>query len=199
MRGGCYLMKKSMISIFIIFLIFIISWSFAIKGDADASKDKIQRKYIGVTKCKTCHKTKKHGEQFRIWSEGPHAKAYATLANEQSKAIAKEKGIENAQEAGECLKCHITAYGVDSQYLGPKHKTEDGVGCESCHGAGGDYWKMKTMKLIYKGELDPASVGLITDFKNVCIGCHNEESPTYKEFVYDTAIKTVSHPIPKKQ
>ena len=46
--------------------------------------------YVGVAGCKTCHKSAKSGEQLKKWQEGPHAGAYATLATEESAAIAKK-------------------------------------------------------------------------------------------------------------
>ena len=50
--------------------------------------------YIGATKCKMCHKSEKKGNQFGKWEAGPHAKAYATLATDEAKAVAKKAGIE---------------------------------------------------------------------------------------------------------
>ena len=154
------------------------------------------RTFLGVERCKTCHRKPEQGEQFRLWQEGPHAKAYNTLASDEAKAIAAERGIDDPQKAGECLKCHTTAYGVDAQFLGPKFTFEEGVGCESCHGAGGDYYKKKTKEAIKAGEIDPASVGLLEPNEEVCRTCHNEESPTYKEFNFEERVKSVNHPTP---
>ena len=153
--------------------------------------------FIGAEKCKICHKTPKQGEQYPIWLKGPHAKAYEILAGEEAKAIAKERGIEDPQSAAECLKCHVTAHGVDEKYLGPKYNISEGVSCESCHGAGQDYSKRKTMIAIFEGEIDPASVGLIKPDEKVCVQCHNKESPTHKEFAFDQMAKKIAHPIPE--
>ncbi|HUF10761.1 MAG TPA: cytochrome c family protein, partial [Rhodothermales bacterium] len=126
------------------------------------------RTFIGVARCKTCHRKPASGEQFRIWEESAHSKAYATLASEESKAIAAKKGIDDPQTAESCLKCHATGAGVAAEALGPKHDIADGVGCESCHGPGQDYYKKSTMVLIYKGELDPESVGLVVPTEATC-------------------------------
>jgi hypothetical protein len=181
----------------IIFVSVVISLSLVGFGAASGEKE-VQREFVGVSKCKMCHKSAKQGEQFVIWSKGPHAKAYAALAGEEAKAIAKERKIEDPQTAPECLKCHVTAYGVDAKYLGAKHNAEDGVGCESCHGAGGDYNKKKTMVGILLGDIDPASVGLIKPDEKLCVGCHNEESPTFKKFDYKTMIAKIAHPVPEE-
>jgi hypothetical protein len=153
--------------------------------------------YIGATKCKTCHKKPEAGEQYPIWEKSAHAQAYATLASEKSMEIAKSKGIENPQEADECLSCHVTGHGAPAELLGTKYDKTQGVTCESCHGAGGDYYKKKTMVGIMSGEIDGATVGLKTPDEKTCLTCHNEKSPTYKEFNYEERVKDIAHPIPE--
>ncbi len=151
---------------------------------------------IGAAKCKTCHKKPEAGEQYPIWEKSQHAQAYATLASEKSMEIAKAKGIANPQEADECLSCHVTGHGVAAELLGTKYDKTQGVSCESCHGAGGDYYKKKTMVAIISGEVDGASVGLQTPDEKTCLGCHNDKSPTFKEFNYEEKLKKIAHPIP---
>lgn len=157
-----------------------------------------QREYIGATRCRMCHRTEEQGKQYDLWLESPHAKAYATLASAESKKIAAEKGIADPQKSGECLSCHVTAYGVDAQYLGSKYSVEEGVSCESCHGAGGDYQKKSTMEAISAGTLDGKTVGLVHPTEALCKTCHNEKSPTFKAFNFATASKQIAHPTPKK-
>jgi hypothetical protein len=161
--------------------------------------DSHQRVFEGAARCKTCHRKPEQGEQFGIWESSSHAQAYMALASEEAMAIATERGIANPQEADECLKCHVTGHGVAAEFFGSKYTKEEGVGCESCHGAGGDYYKKKTMVAITSGELDPAEVGLITPDETVCTGCHNEESPTYEGFDYEAAVAEIAHPIPDER
>ncbi len=176
----------------VIFSAFVFTFVFT------ASQAGSAHKYVGVGKCKSCHKSKKSGMQFQSWQESKHSKAYTTLASAESKKIAKEKGITDPQKAPQCLKCHVTAYDVDKSMLGKKYKIEDGVGCESCHGPGGDYYKSKVMKAIYKGEKDGKAFGLVEPDEKTCKKCHNEESPSYKPFDYKKRVKEISHPVPKK-
>ncbi len=104
--------------------------------------------FIGVEACAMCHKTEKQGSQLSIWQNSKHAKAYETLKTEQANNIAKEKGFSTpAVETPECLKCHASGYNVDPSLLGKKFKVEDGVQCETCHGAGSAYKDMKIMPL----------------------------------------------------
>ncbi|MEJ2720215.1 MAG: cytochrome c family protein [bacterium] len=166
------------------------------------SEEKQQEKqhmYVGSTKCKVCHNTEAQGQQYPIWEKSAHAKAYEVLAGDAAKAAAKERGIEDPQAAPECLKCHVTAYGVDKSLLGDKYSMTEGVGCESCHGPGGDYAKMSVMKAVMSGETDPASVGLVIPTEKVCVGCHNEESPTFKGFDYEKMVAKIAHPIPEER
>jgi cytochrome c553 len=156
-----------------------------------------QRTFVGAAKCKTCHKKPENGEQFKIWSESAHAKAYATLASEEAKKIAADKGIEDPQKADECLSCHVTGHGVAAEFLGKKYAVTDGVGCESCHGAGGDYYQQKTMMAITAGETDRATVGLVKPDEKVCTGCHNDKSPSFKSFDFAEMSKKIAHPIPE--
>ncbi len=154
--------------------------------------------YVGVKGCKTCHKKEKAGAQFAKWKKAKHSKAYETLASPEALKFAKERGIENPQKAKECLKCHVTAYDADASMLGKKYAIEDGVGCESCHGAGSLYKKKKTMKALRAGKIDPASVGLIIPTEKTCLGCHNDESPTFKSFDFEKMKEKIAHPVPEK-
>ena len=70
-------------------------------------------KYVGASKCKTCHKKELIGNQYGAWEKSGHAKAFETLKGEKAIAVAKEKGIAGPpSEAAECLKCHATAAGL---------------------------------------------------------------------------------------
>ena len=150
--------------------------------------------YTPLKKCKMCHSTKKIGAQYKVWLAGPHAGAFETLKNEQSQAIAKELGIDDPTQDPSCLKCHVTGYGEAG--LPELILAESGVGCQSCHGPGSGYFKKPTMQGLANGEIEPVSVGLWVIDEKTCTACHNEESPTYKEFVYKDKISKVAHPVP---
>jgi len=179
--------------------IFALLFLFLAGTSMFAQKSKAQRKFMGLKKCKICHKKPAQGEQYKKWLEGPHAKAYKTLAGEKALKIGKEKGIDNPQTSEKCLKCHVTAFGVDAAFLGKKYDMKDGVGCESCHGAGGDYFKKKTMKAIVNGEIEPSSKGLTLPDEKVCTKCHNDESPSFKSFNFKEAKEKIEHPIPAER
>lgn len=149
-----------------------------------------EHEYIGVKGCKTCHKKDKlGGVEYLAWEKLAHAKAYETLASDKAKAIAKERGIADAQKAPECLKCHTTAYGVDKKWRGKNLTLEEGVSCEACHGPGDDYKGKTTMK----DRALSIEKGMVLPNETTCVACHNEESPTYREFDYKKHLPKIKH------
>lgn len=151
--------------------------------------------YVGVSKCQTCHKSEAKGDQFGKWSASKHAAAYEVLASEAAMAIAKGKGIDNPQTSDQCLGCHVTGFAAPAEQKDESFDQTEGVGCEACHGPGSEYKNMKIMK-----EKDAAvAAGLVIPTAETCKGCHNEKSPTYKEFKFEEAYKVIAHPNPAKE
>ena len=151
---------------------------------------------VGAKKCKSCHK--KIGNPYKIWLDTGHAKAYETLASPEAKKIAADKGLGDPQKEEACLKCHVTRYFLGNPAVSAKGKYADseGVGCEACHGPGSDFKKKKIMK-----DHDAAvAAGLKRDKSEAhCTKCHNDESPTFKEFNLDKRWEEIKHPIIKKK
>jgi hypothetical protein len=164
------------------------------KAEAE-KKEAPKHQYVGVSKCAMCHKAKARGNQVAAWENARHSKAYETLGTDKAKEIAKKMEIDDPQKSPKCLKCHVTAYGVDKELLGPKYTMEEGVGCESCHGPGGDYMKLSIMKDREKS----VAAGLVVPTEELCVSCHNEESPTYVKFVYKEKVAKIAHPRPKAE
>jgi excinuclease UvrABC ATPase subunit len=154
--------------------------------------------YVGAETCGMCHKTEKQGSQLSIWQNSAHSKAFETLKTDTANQIAMEKGFkEPAAETWECLKCHVTGYNLDAAMLGAKFKIEDGVQCETCHGAGSAYKDMKVMKdkklAIEKGLIVPDKL------EEFCVSCHNDESPTFVKMDFNEAWDKIKHNIPEEQ
>lgn len=179
--------------------IFILCLSGLLLASMALGQDKKEFTYGGVKTCKACHMTKKSGAQYKIWAAGPHAKAFETLKGEEAKKIAAEKDIKDPSTSDACLKCHVTAFGVDAKLKGPKLTMEEGVGCEVCHGPGSGYKSKKVMAAIWAGTEDAAKHGLVMPTEEVCVKCHNEESPRYKEFKFEESAKAIAHPVPKEK
>jgi len=150
-------------------------------------------KFIGTKKCSMCHKSEAKGNQYGQWQSTAHAKAFEKLASPEAKEAGTKAGITGDPQADpKCLKCHQTAYGVDAALIGEGFVKEDGVQCEACHGAGGDYMSMSVMK----DKAKAIEAGLVVPTKEVCVKCHNQESPTFKGFDFDEYLKKVAHPNP---
>ncbi len=143
--------------------------------------------YVGNTQCKICHNKKEEGEQWTKWKAEGHSKALETLKSDAAKAAAQKKGVTKPPaEAPECLKCHVTAYDAAAGKCPEKIKMEDGVQCESCHGAASAH--AAEGKKFKSGDktAKPAEKIAKADEK-VCKTCHNEESPTWKADRYKLA------------
>lgn len=158
-----------------------------------------QNSYIGVKKCGMCHKKDKTGNQLKVWKGSLHSKAYETLTTKEADEISMKKDGKKAVENENCLKCHAPQFNVEKTLLGKKFKIEDGVQCETCHGAGSGYKSKKVMKdrakAVAKGLVvfkDEAAI------KAQCVTCHNPESPTYKEFKFEEYWGKIKHMVPKK-
>ncbi len=153
-----------------------------------------QHKFVGVATCKMCHKA-----QFDVWVTTKHSKAMETLKSEAAAKFAKDKGLTKpAAESDECLKCHETGHGTDAALLDPKFDKSQGVQCEACHGAGGDYKAMATMKDKAKAVaagLNPIAVA-DGSAEKLCVKCHNAESPTFKGFKFQEYWDKIKHPKP---
>ncbi len=156
-----------------------------------------QHAFIGVEACGMCHKTEKQGRQLEIWKNSKHAQAYNTLKSEKSDMIAANLGYKTpAVETGFCLKCHASGFDVDESLLKPKFKVEDGVQCETCHGAGDDYKSIPVMK---DRELAVKNGLFIPNTReDLCVHCHNPESPTFMARDFEDLWEEIKHDVPKE-
>ena len=160
-----------------------------------AQEKEIEHQYVGSAKCKTCHKSEAKGAQYTKWTESKHSKAYEVLASEEAIAVGKKLGVDNPQTSDQCVVCHVTAFSAPAEAKAESFDQTEGVGCEACHGPGSDYKKMKIMK----DRETSIAAGLIIPDEELCVGCHNEKSPTYKEFNFEESSKVIAHLNPKKQ
>jgi hypothetical protein len=172
---------------FHVFLVLLAGLMFCMTQLAAASPE-----IIGAPKCKTCHKAKT-GDQWKIWAESGHARAFETLASAESQKIAADRGLGDPQQETACLKCHATRVSLgEGAVIHEKanYTDNEGVGCEACHGPGSDYKSRKVM-------IDPEAAreaGLIMN--TGCRKCHNEESPTFKGFDFEASWLDIAHAVP---
>lgn len=139
----------------------------------EGCKETAKYEYVGVNKCKTCHKP-----QYTSWLETKHAKTFDILSDEEKK---KE----------ECVGCHSTGKMADGTLI--VH-----VECEACHGPGNEY---KSMKIMNKKKWadDPEAykklaieAGLIYPTDKDCRRCHRPEgNDNFKEFNFEKMMPLV--------
>ncbi len=163
-------------------------------GTTARAQDAAANTYIGVKTCAgICHKSEKQGNQLGIWQKSGHSQAYITLTTPKANDIAKAKGLTApAAESPECLQCHALRAdaGVD---------IKEGVQCEMCHGAGSGYKTNPIMKDKVK-----SIAGGMKEYKDAaaieqqCRSCHNEKSPTFKEFKFEERWAKIRHTVPKE-
>ncbi|ODU21038.1 MAG: hypothetical protein ABS87_08170 [Sphingomonas sp. SCN 67-18] len=104
--------------------------------------------HMGVASCSgsTCHGRQEadgrvvRQDELMRWQEestpgGAHSRAFRTLTEPRSRAIAARLGIGDPASAAMCLGCHSDP----AAKRGARFQTSDGVGCEACHG-GAENW-----------------------------------------------------------
>lgn len=150
-------------------------------------------KYMGTGSCSSsnCHGSvapRAGGNilftEYVTWERhDKHAQAYKVLGNAQSQTIAKHLGLKSAEEAPLCLSCHST--GAPKSRQGEKYQQEDGVTCESCHGAAENWLSTHTANgATHKENVEHGMVDLVrVDVRTKhCLTCH-----------HGTDDKTVDH------
>ncbi len=142
-------------------------------------------KYVGSKNCKKCHSMEAIGNQYKIWASSPHEKAWRRLKTKESKIIAKKHNITNPSDNLKCLKCHTTGKGRSEIVK------SEGVGCESCHGAGEKYFEMENhvdfinrtrayKKAISNGMFPIIGIDHLGKREKMCLRCHSKKRLCYK-------------------
>ncbi|WEK44043.1 MAG: multiheme c-type cytochrome [Candidatus Sphingomonas colombiensis] len=129
---------------FAVMLLFALLWGSPGGPDAADAAPAAGRTFEGVASCagSTCHgRMEADGkvvrqDELKRWQEpstpgGAHSRAFAVLSGARSRQIAATLGLGDPTAAPSCLGCHSTP----ATARGPRFLTQDGVGCEGCHGA----------------------------------------------------------------
>jgi peroxiredoxin/nitrate/TMAO reductase-like tetraheme cytochrome c subunit len=134
--------------------------------------------HVGSDSCQSCHES-----EYATWAASPHAAAVATLAK------------DGKSDQADCLACHTTGFGQPGGF--PKdgavesHADLARVGCESCHGPGGEHIKEDTAKIgniVALGDKCDSCVIL-----QICGRCHDEANDPGFEFEVLEKIEAQRH------
>ena len=130
--------------------------------------------YVGRRKCIKCHK-KMHPEHVERWSKTKF-KTFERIEKEP------DYRSGNSDYKKKCYKCHTTGYREDKKVY-----SEQGVGCEGCHGPGEVYSHL--MAGEHKGDVEEGQklAKISFDFK-ICGSCHiPKRHEMRKEYFKDVA------------
>lgn len=164
-------MKAKMVYVLLPTLILL-----AFVGAAWAGDDEAKHEYVGVKKCKICHK---NDGIYKSWESTPHATVWDSLTAEQQKDEAY-------------LPYYTTGTTAKGDLL-------TGVQCEACHGPGSDYKK----KSIMEDAAKAAAAGMLAVDEKTCLKCHNKKAPaalaaTVKSWDFDKMKEKGVHDPAKK-
>lgn len=124
---------------------------------------------VGPESCRTCH-----AEAYRIWSQGPHARAAAALDGEQRRSPL-------------CLYCHSR----DETRSGAVQVTS--VSCETCHGGGRFYQPAVVMRDKELAHLFGLADLSAQAAEASCQACHGGAAPSLKPFDFKEALTRIDH------
>ena len=147
-----------------------------------------EHKFMGTGSCSSsnCHGSASPRlggnilfNEYVTWQRhDKHAGAYRTLESAESALIAKHLGLTSATSAPLCLSCHATP-GASNKALAAdgskKLQLEDGVTCETCHGAAEGY--LTTHTAAEASHKDNIANGMrelaaVETRASLCLSCH---------------------------
>lgn len=119
--------------------------------------------YIGMKSCSACH-----FEQYGVWKQDKHVKAFEILP-------------EKYKTDPACLKCHTTGYGEESGFKTAADSHLAGTTCEACHGPGSKHQEI-CQEFATAKTLSPDQEKMARDSiyklspENSCIACHTQKA-----------------------
>jgi len=135
-------------------------------------------KVVGSDACRSCHEA-----EYALWQNSGHARAGETLT---------QKGSAGDES---CLACHTTGYALDGGFeKGAElsaHADLGRVGCESCHGPGGDHVGEEAKRfgtIVSLGDKCDSCVIL-----QICGSCHDDANDPSFEFEVEEHIDRQRH------
>ena len=134
--------------------------------------------HVGSDVCQSCH-----AAEYQTWLASPHSHAVETLASQG----------KQADEA--CLACHTTGFGKPGGFPSGTPASSDSdlgrVGCEACHGPGGEHVQETAPKLgtiLSLGDKCDSCVIL-----QICGSCHDDANDPGFEFEVQDKIDLQRH------
>ena len=124
---------------------------------------------MGAESCRACH-----AEAYKIWAQGPHARAAQVLDDKQRRSML-------------CLYCHSRDEVRSGQAL------VAGVSCETCHGGGRFYQPEIVMRDKELAHMFGLADLTAQNAAPLCLSCHGGEQAQLKPFDVAAALKAIDH------
>jgi hypothetical protein len=136
-------------------------------------------KFVGAIGCRSssCHGgAGERRSQYITWSQKDfHTRAYAILLDARSARIGEALGIAQPQSSARCTVCHSPFQSAAPDRLTSTAHPDEGVSCESCHGAAEPWLRGHTRTdwtyamRVSAGMHDLRSLYVRA---NSCVACH---------------------------
>ena len=147
--------------------------------------------FVGAVGCRSssCHGgAGEKRSQYITWSQKDfHTRAYAILLDARSARIGEAIGV-SPQSSARCTACHSPFHAVVQSRLSSTARPDEGVSCESCHGAAEPWLRGHTRSdWTYATRVSAGMHDLRNLYvrANACVACHQN---------VDTDILKAGHP-----
>jgi hypothetical protein len=161
-------------------------------------------KYLGYASCQSssCHGGSERGEVITWKEKDFHSRAFVILTTARSARMAETLHLGDATKSARCTVCHSPFQTLPAETLAATAHSNEGVSCESCHGAADTWIRAHTRPdFTYKNRL---AVGM-RDLRglyaraNACVSCHENIEPAilaagHPELIFELASQIVSEP-----
>ncbi|HEY2713491.1 MAG TPA: multiheme c-type cytochrome [Chthoniobacterales bacterium] len=135
-------------------------------------------RFVGAAGCQSsyCHGAGEKHSQYLTWVQQDfHARSYAVLVNARSARMAETLSLPLAQTSARCTVCHSPFQAMAPARLAPTAHPDEGVSCESCHGAAGTWLRGHTRKdWTYAIDVGAGMRDMRNLYvrANTCVACH---------------------------
>ncbi len=162
--------------------------------------------FVGTAGCKSssCHggAGEKRSQYFTWVQQDFHARAYAVLVDARSARMAETLSLPAAQTSERCTVCHSPLQSVAPARLAKTARVDEGVSCESCHGAAGPWLRGHTRKDWSYATRVTAGMHDLRNFyvrANTCVACHQNLAPEllqagHPELIFELDGQSVAEP-----
>lgn len=150
--------------------------------------------YFGADRCRPCHLP-----QAKSWQQTRMANAFELLKPGVAAEAKRTHNLDPNKDYTadpKCVSCHTTGHDRPGGFVSPASTPKlVGVQCEACHGPGGAYLKPNLMSLNHKEykRSELVAAGMTLASADTCKTCHNQSSPFYKPFDYETRMREGTH------